>query len=92
MMSKRESGKDKVGGGNMDKTIEISDDLVKAAQDATGTSDEREAVERAVKGFVEANRKKSALEGMLELAGSDILDPNYDYKAMRQGGGDDDHR
>jgi Arc/MetJ family transcription regulator len=76
----------------MDRTIEISDDLVKAAQDLTGEADEREAVETAVKAFVEANRKKNALEGMLELAGSDVLDPNYDYKAMRRGGGDDNHR
>jgi Arc/MetJ family transcription regulator len=36
----------------MDKTIEIDDPLVKAAQDATGETDERAAVETAVKCFV----------------------------------------
>jgi Arc/MetJ family transcription regulator len=76
----------------MDKTISISDDVVKTAQELTGETDERAAVEAAVKRFADVSRRKTALEGMLELAGSDILDPDYDYKAMRESGGNDVHR
>jgi Arc/MetJ family transcription regulator len=36
----------------MEKTIEIADELVKAAQDATGETDERAAIETAVKGYL----------------------------------------
>ena len=76
----------------MDKTIEISDDLVKAAQDATGETDERAAVEHALRDYVDAKRKKTPLEGMLELAGKVRLRDDYDYKALRAGGQDDlDH-
>ena len=36
----------------MDKSIPIADELVKAAQEATGEADERVAIETAVKGFI----------------------------------------
>ncbi len=75
----------------MEKTIELADDVIKAAQDATGLTGEREAVERAVRGFAQSQRLKTPLEGMLELAGSALHDPNYDYKAMRATRNADDH-
>jgi Arc/MetJ family transcription regulator len=68
----------------MDKNIEISDDVVKAAQELTGGTDERAAVKAAVKRFAEASHKTSVLDGMLKLAGSDILDPDYVYKVMHE--------
>jgi Arc/MetJ family transcription regulator len=74
----------------MDKTIEIADELVKAAQDATGEADERKAVEQVLREMTA--RKRSPLDGMLELAGKNPLRDDYDYKALRAGDGDDDHR
>ena len=75
----------------MDKTIEIDDALLKAAQDLTGETDERAAIEQALKDYVATKRRRAALEGMLELAGKIQLRDDYDYKAMRAGGGDDDN-
>jgi Arc/MetJ family transcription regulator len=69
----------------MDRTIPIDDDLVKAAQEATGESDERAAIECAIKEFVATKRSKSALEGMLELSGKIEIREDYDYKSMRAG-------
>ena len=74
----------------MDRTIEIDDALVKAAQDATGEADERAAVEKVLRDATKTKRRP--LDGMLELAGTDPLRDDYDYKALRQGGGDDGDR
>ena len=65
----------------MDKTIEIADDLVKAAQEATGETDERAAVEMAVRAYLgqpaSRNARKSSLSrfaGTFEFAdGYDVL-------------------
>lgn len=73
----------------MDKTIPIDDALVRAAQDATGEADERAAVEKLLR---EATSKKGArrpLDAMLELAGTNPLRDDYDYKALREGRFDD---
>ncbi len=75
----------------MDRTIDISDDLVKAAQEATGETDERAAIERALRDYVAAKQAKTPLEGMLELAGKDLIRADYDYRALRAGGQDDGH-
>ncbi len=74
----------------MDKSIPISDDLVRAAQDATGETDERAAVEHALRDYVEAKRNKTAIDGMLSLVGQVRLRDDYDYKALRVGDGDRD--
>ena len=74
----------------MDKAIEISDELVKAAQEVTGEADERAAVEHAIRGFVANKRKKTAIDGMLGLVGQVRLRDDYDYKAMRVGDSDSD--
>ena len=76
----------------MDKSIPISDDLIKEAQEATGETDERAAIEHALRGYVAARRKKTPLEGMLELAGRDMIRPDYDYKSLRAGGQDERDR
>jgi Arc/MetJ family transcription regulator len=76
----------------MDRSIDIPDDLVKAAQEATGEADERDAVAVALKDWVASKRSRAALEGMLELAGKIQLRDDYDYKALRAGGQHDhDH-
>ena len=38
------------------------------------------------------SRKRRPLDGMLELAGTNPIRDDYDYKALREGGSDDDHR
>lgn len=68
----------------MDKTITIADELVKAAQDATGEMDERAAVEKVLR---DGTRKRRPIDGMLELAGKVQLRDDYDYKKLRA----DDH-
>ena len=74
----------------MDKTIEIDDALVRAAQDPTGETDERVAVEKVLREAT--TRRRTALEGMFELAGTNPLREDYDYKALRAGGLDDSDR
>lgn len=74
----------------MDRTIEIDDELVKAAQEATGEADERAAVEKVLRQVV-ATRKRP-LDGMLDLAGTNPLRDDYDYKALRAGGTNDSDR
>lgn len=69
----------------MDRTIEIDDELVKAAQEATGEADERAAVEKVLRQVV-ATRKRP-LDGMLDLVGKVHLREGYDYKQLRS----DDH-
>ncbi len=72
----------------MDKTIEIDDELVKAAQEATGEADEKAAVEKVLRQAVEL--KKRPLDGMLELVGKVHLREDYDYKASRSDSHDPD--
>jgi Arc/MetJ family transcription regulator len=74
----------------MDRTIDISDDVVKAAQEATGETDERAAIERVVRSYIEARKNKTAIDGMLSLVGQVRLRDDCDYKALRAGGSDSD--
>ena len=64
----------------MDKTIEIDDALVKVAQDLTGESDERAAVETVVRRYAAAQTQPKSppslagYAGMFEFAdGFDVL-------------------
>jgi Arc/MetJ family transcription regulator len=76
----------------MDKLIELPDEVVKAAQEATGVADERSAVETAVRGFAASQQTiDPTLKALLELAGTDLIDPSYDYKAMRQSSHGNNH-
>jgi len=75
----------------MDRSFEIPDDLVKAAQELTGEVDETEAIKKALQLVAESRKLKTPLDGMLELAGKIELWDDYDYKAMRAGGTDDSH-
>ncbi len=69
----------------MEKTIELSDDLVRDAMDITGAASEREAIERAVKSYVAEHRAVRKRKSMFDLVGEVRLRDDYDYKAMRAG-------
>jgi Arc/MetJ family transcription regulator len=64
----------------MDKTIELDDELVREAQEATGEQTERKAVERVLKRFIEARRKHADL---LDLVGKISFRDDYDPRKIR---------
>jgi Arc/MetJ family transcription regulator len=64
----------------MDKTIELDDELVREAQEATGEQTERKAVERVLKRFIEARRKHADL---LDLVGKINFRDDYDPRKIR---------
>lgn len=64
----------------MDKTVEIADDLVKAAQELTGETDERTAVEKVLRAHLEARKKNADL---LDLVGKVEFFEGYDPKKLR---------
>lgn len=66
--------------GQVDKTIEIDDDLVRAAQEATGEPDERQAVERVLRMHLSARQKNKDL---LDLVGKVQFVEGYDPKSIR---------
>jgi Arc/MetJ family transcription regulator len=65
----------------MDKSIDIPDDLVKAAQEATGQTDERDAVATILRRALSASAKPA--KSMFDLVGKVRLREDYDYKALR---------
>lgn len=67
----------------MDKTIELDDDLIKAAQEATGETDERAAVEGVLRNALP--KSKAPYKSMFDLIGKIDIREDYDYKAMRAG-------
>jgi Arc/MetJ family transcription regulator len=67
----------------------VDEKLVEEAQKLTGLSDPQAAIEQIVR---RATGTKTALQGMLELAGTNPLRDDYDYKALRAGRFDDTHR
>lgn len=77
----------------MDKAIDVPEDLIRDAMEVTGSTDEREAIQRAVREYVSEHRKsRNAVRGMLELAGTNPMRADYDYKSLRAGDGDEDCR
>jgi Arc/MetJ family transcription regulator len=66
---------------DMDRSIEIPDELVKAAQEMTGQTDEREAVETMLRRALGASSKPA--KNMFDLVGKVRLREDYDYKALR---------
>jgi len=67
---------------------EDNEKLVEEAERVTGEHDREKLVARALEEFV---RRRSPLQGMLDLAGSQLIRDDYDYKALREGKGDGDH-
>ena len=68
--------------------VTMDEKLIKQASALVGEADQVKLVEQALAEMIQ-NRKKSPLEGMLELAGKIRLRDDYDYKAMRASGHDD---
>ena len=63
----------------MRTNIELDAELVREAQALSRIRTKRELIDRALREFVD-NRKRLDLR---ELEGSDLLDPDYDYKKLR---------
>ena len=66
----------------MRTNIELDPDLVREAQELSRIRTKRALVHQALIEFV-ANRKRLDLR---EIEGTHLLDPNYDYKALRPRG------
>ena len=66
----------------MRTNIELDSDLVREAQELSRIRTKRALVHQALVEFV-ANRKRLNLR---EIEGSNLLDPEYDYKALRPRG------
>ncbi len=66
----------------MRTNIEIDQDLVKEAQQLSKINTKKALVHQALLEFV-SNRKRLDLR---ELEGSNLIDDDYDYKAMRRSG------
>ena len=66
----------------MRTNIEIDQDLVREAQQLSKIKTKKALVHQALLEFV-SNRKRLDLR---ELEGSNLIDDDYDYKAMRQSG------
>ena len=64
----------------MRTNIELDQNLVQEAQQLSRIKTKRALVHQALLEFV-ANRKRLDLR---ELEGSNLLDPDYDHKALRQ--------
>jgi hypothetical protein len=67
----------------MDKTIEISDDLVKAAQELTGETDERVAIETVVKRYASSYAQKKRPPSLSNYAGQFEFSDGYDVLQER---------
>ncbi len=65
----------------MRTNIVLDDELVSKAMQYSKATTKRDAVHLALKEFV-ASRERL---GILEMFGSDCIDPSYDYKAARAG-------
>lgn len=57
-------------------SLELDHDLVREAQSLSGTTTRDSLIDQALREFV-ARRKRLDLR---DLEGSELLDPNYDYK------------
>ena len=66
----------------VDTSLNLDDKLVKAAQEATGETDERTAVETVLRG---ALVPEQPVKSMFNLIGRVNIRDDYDYKAMRAG-------
>lgn len=66
----------------MRTNIELDSDLVREAQELSRIRTKRALVHQALVEFV-ANRKRLNLR---EIEGSNLLDPDYDYKTLRPSG------
>jgi Arc/MetJ family transcription regulator len=66
---------------NMRTNIVLDDKLVRAAMKATGAKTKREVVDLALRGLIQTKAQKN----ILELVGRNLIDPDYDVRAVRAG-------
>ena len=66
---------------NTRTNIVIDDKLMRRAMKATGAKTKREAVDIALRRVVRQGRKLN----ILDLVGQDLIDPDYDIRAVRAG-------
>jgi Arc/MetJ family transcription regulator len=66
----------------MRTNIVIDDALVDEAFAVSDARTKRELVDQALREFVARHKRKD----LMDLYGSDGMDPDYDYKAARSGG------
>ena len=69
--------------------VTIDEKLAEDARKLTGLADATAAIEQVLRDATA--QKRSPLQGMLDLAGTNPLSDDYDYKALRAGGTDDIH-
>ncbi len=67
----------------MRTNIVIDDVLVREAFAVSDAKTKRELIDRALREFVSRHKRKD----LMDLYGSNGMDPNYDYKAARTGDG-----
>jgi len=67
----------------MRTNIVIDDALVEEAFSVSDVRTKRELVDRALREFVARHKRRN----LMDLYGSDGMDPEYDYKAARSGDG-----
>jgi Arc/MetJ family transcription regulator len=67
----------------MRTNIVIDDVLVREAFAVSDARTKRELIDRALREFVSRHKRKD----LMDLYGSNGMDPNYDYKAARTGDG-----
>jgi Arc/MetJ family transcription regulator len=67
----------------MRTNIVLDDALVEEAFAVSDARTKRELVDRALREFVARHKRKD----LMDLYGSDGMDPQYDYKAARSGNG-----
>jgi len=65
----------------MRTNIELNDTLIKKAMKLARARSKREAVHVALEEYVASRERKK----ILEMFGSDCIDPSYDHKAARAG-------
>ncbi|HRF42656.1 MAG TPA: type II toxin-antitoxin system VapB family antitoxin [Candidatus Competibacteraceae bacterium] len=65
----------------MRTNIVLNDDLINEAMQLAKVKTKREAVDIALRRFVASQKQRQ----ILELAGQELIDPDYDYKAARAG-------
>ena len=66
----------------MRTNIVLNEKLVKSAMKATGAKTKREVVEIALHNLVKQGKRKN----VLDLVGQNLIDPDYDIRAVRAGG------
>jgi Arc/MetJ family transcription regulator len=67
----------------MRTNVVIDEALVKEAFAVSDAKTKRELIDRALREFVARHKRKD----LMDLYGSDGMDPKYDYKAARSGDG-----